>query len=309
MKSNLFRASMLALLAPIAASCAVDTAGSGVDLSTGDRDGGTNGGVCVPEHVVRVRLTEGSEITVARMTLQTSAAGIRIWIVAEPGWLLGQTWVTIAHDGSWVQFSENPTPWIDGYVQSVHFDIPLEDAGLECGDIFKLIVQLRVKNTETHTVHRASAEGSIRLDPAKDGWKEFYEVCCEEEEPPGDEGCTLTQGYWRNHAWPGGATSLEIAGETYGRSELLDYISGGVRGNACIILGQQLIAALLNVENGASPIPAIAEAEAAWDMLCTPLGTVVPPSTTAGQILVGYAETLTDYNEGDIGPGHCDERD
>ncbi len=303
MKSNLFRGSILALVGAMAASCAVDTAGSGAEL--GDRlDAGADG-MCVPEHVVPVRLTEGAETQVATMTIETSANGIEITIVAQAGWLLGQTWVTIAHGGSWVQFSENPTPWIDGYVSSVHFDIPLEDAGLECGDIFKLIVQLKVKNTTTHTVHRASAVGSIRLDPSKDGWKEFYEVCCEEEE----RGCTLTQGYWKNHAWPGGATSLEIDGETYSRDELLDYITGGVHGNACIILGQQLIAALLNVENGASSIGAIGDAEEAWGMLCTPLGTFVPPSSPAGQILVGYAETLTDYNEGRLGPGHCDERD
>lgn len=118
----------------------------------------------------------------------------------------------------------------------------------------------------------------------------------------GPQGCTLTQGYWRNHPWP--TSTLDIGGTTYTRAELIAYIGGG-GGNACRILGQQLIAALLNVESGASPIAAIAEAEAAWDAYCTPLGTVVHPSSTEGQILIAYSEILTDYNEGRLGPGRC----
>ena len=74
------------------------------------------------------------------------------------------------------------------------------------------------------------------------------------------EQCVFTQGYWRNHTalWP--VDSLDLGQATnprhaYGKSELIALLDTPVRGDASLILAHQLIAAKLNVANGANPAP------------------------------------------------------
>jgi hypothetical protein len=75
-----------------------------------------------------------------------------------------------------------------------------------------------------------------------------------------------------------------------------------VRHAACV----PLIAAKLNIANGANPA-AVASAIASADALigskvAPPIGSgVLAPSATSALVT-----TLTNYNEGIIGPGHCD---
>jgi hypothetical protein len=66
-------------------------------------------------------------------------------------------------------------------------------------------------------------------------------------------GCTLTQGYWKNHAeiWP--VLTLTLGAHVYAQSELLKILSTPVRGDDSVRLAHQLIAAKLNLHNGASP--------------------------------------------------------
>jgi hypothetical protein len=77
------------------------------------------------------------------------------------------------------------------------------------------------------------------------------------------------------------------------------------RGNGLVILAHQLIAAKLNIANGADPSvveQTIADADAMIAALVIPpIGNgYIPPSQTGN-----LTETLTEYNEGTIGPGHC----
>ena len=67
------------------------------------------------------------------------------------------------------------------------------------------------------------------------------------------EDCTLTQGYWKNHQaqWP--VSALTLGAEDYDQAELLTLLHTQTQGDASLVLGHQLIAALLNVENGAAP--------------------------------------------------------
>src|SRR5688572_23676843 len=60
-------------------------------------------------------------------------------------------------------------------------------------------------------------------------------------------GCTLTQGYWKNHpeAWP--VASLELGSVTYSKAQLLSIFRTPVSGNGLVSLAHQLIAAKLNV--------------------------------------------------------------
>jgi len=86
--------------------------------------------------------------------------------------------------------------------------------------------------------------------------------------------CTLTQGYWKNHAeaWP--VTSLTLGGVLYNQTQLLSILNQPVGGNGLISLAHQLIAAKLSVAAGSDPTP-LAGAIAAADGLIA--GKVVPP--------------------------------
>ncbi len=132
----------------------------------------------------------------------------------------------------------------------------------------------------------------------------------------GGEGCTYTQGYWKTHGpdgcvtgnnvneWP--VTSLVLGNVSYTDSELCSILNTPGGGNGLITLAHQLIAAKLNVANG-SDDTAIAGAIVAADALIGDLvippvgGGYLSPSATTSLII-----TLTEYNEGATGPGHCD---
>jgi hypothetical protein len=129
-----------------------------------------------------------------------------------------------------------------------------------------------------------------------------------------DDGCTYTQGYWKTHGpiptgnntnqWA--VTSLTLGTVSYTDLELQAIFNTPAAGNGLISLAHQLIAAKLNVASGADD-SAIAATIAAADALIG--GLVVPPvgsgslSNASTSALNG---TLTSYNEGTIGPGHCD---
>ncbi len=123
----------------------------------------------------------------------------------------------------------------------------------------------------------------------------------------GPGSCTYSQGYWRNHpdAWP--VTSLTLGTVTYQAAELMAILDDPARGNGLVILVHQLIAAKLNVANGADP-SAIQQTMTDADNM---VGALVVPPIGNGYLAPGQTgdlvETLTQYNEGTIGPGHCND--
>ena len=127
--------------------------------------------------------------------------------------------------------------------------------------------------------------------------------------PPTDGGCTFTQGFWKNHpeVWP--VSSLALGSVTYTAAELGTIFDEPVAGNGLISLAHQLIAAKLNVANGADDTDiaqAIADADALIGGLVVPpvgSGFLSPDDTSA------LVDALTDFNEGTTGPGHCDEEE
>jgi hypothetical protein len=77
------------------------------------------------------------------------------------------------------------------------------------------------------------------------------------------------------------------------------------QGNGLVILTHQLIAAKLNIANGADP-SAVQQALTDADNMIG--GLVVPPIGSgylSSDQTSDLTETLTEYNEGTIGPGHC----
>ncbi|WP_437966628.1 hypothetical protein WMF04_44685 [Sorangium sp. So ce260] len=133
--------------------------------------------------------------------------------------------------------------------------------------------------------------------------------------PDGDgdgDGCTLTQGYWKNHeeSWP--TSKLTIGGVEYAQEELLELFRTAPKGDTSLILCHQLIAARLNVASGASDAAldgALADAEA-WMAANKDADGKLPYGTKRGSAAdeaVSLSGRLAEFNEGGIGPGHCDD--
>lgn len=134
------------------------------------------------------------------------------------------------------------------------------------------------------------------------------------------QGCTLTQGYWKTHSeygkapyddnWanlPNGAsTTFFLSGQSY--YDVLQTAPKG--GNAYYQLAHQYIAAKLNILNGASQTTEVVAAMAQAEILFN----TYTPAQVAGlkggskATWISLAGTLGSYNEGLIGPGHCDEQ-
>jgi len=166
----------------------------------------------------------------------------------------------------------------------------------------------------THTfVNTATITEQDSGATASDSWTVTTDVPC-------SLGCTLTPGYWKTHSeygpapyddtWaqlPSGAdTPFFESGLTY-----YETLWEPPRGNAYLILANAYIAAQLNGLNGASS-DAVSDQYAA----ATALLEQYDPSTVAvkgkdGRALraqfIELAEILDEYNNGLIGPGHCDE--
>ncbi len=124
---------------------------------------------------------------------------------------------------------------------------------------------------------------------------------------PDDEGCTLTQGFWKTHSahadnpsqnipWPISEETL-LCGETW-----FNIINTPPRGDPWLILAHQWIAAKLNVANGASPDSLGGALDEAEDLLtnnCDGLG------DKDADRAIELATLLDDYNNGRVGPPHC----
>ena len=161
------------------------------------------------------------------------------------------------------------------------------------------------------------------------GWFQNYEKQCLirfDIEPTQDGGCTLTPGYWKTHSFYGpapydenwenlgdkdGDGTLEYWDETFFESGKTYYqvLWTSPRGNAYYNLSFHYIAAELNNLNGAD----FSAAENAFEDATLLFDTYTPANiaTLKGnnpirQQFISLAGILGNYNEGIIGPGHCD---
>lgn len=119
------------------------------------------------------------------------------------------------------------------------------------------------------------------------------------------QNCTYSWGYWKNHPdiWP--VSGLTLGTVTYTAAQLLQILNQNAGGNGLISLAHQLIAAKLSIASGGDG-SAVASTIAAADALID--GLVIPP-IGSGSLPPGQTGTLTqtldDYAQGVIGPGHC----
>jgi len=131
-------------------------------------------------------------------------------------------------------------------------------------------------------------------------------------------GCSLTQGYWKTHnpttgcadptsplciSWP--VDDLTLGTIDYSVADMVAIFNQPAAGNGLIALAHQLIAAKLNIaagSDGSAVAQAISDADTLIGALVIPpfgSGSLAPSATSA------LITTLTDYNEGATGPGHC----
>lgn len=133
----------------------------------------------------------------------------------------------------------------------------------------------------------------------------------------GGVGCTRTQGYWGNSP-AGQARLIELVGAggmmlgnvNYSAAQLDDILDTPARGNALISLAHQLIAAKLNVLNGADDSEIAGDIAAADALIGSrvipPVGTSsVRPSSALGQQMLSVKDDLDDYNNGRFNVPHC----
>ena len=128
--------------------------------------------------------------------------------------------------------------------------------------------------------------------------------------PPVTQGCTLTQGYWKNKPgeWP--TDNLTLGTVNYSKTQLIAILKTPVRGNGLVSLSHQLIAAKLNFANDAS-VPA--DVLAAFGLADGQIGALITPSVGAGFLspdaTSALTSTLDTYNNGRAtgGPPHCED--
>jgi hypothetical protein len=203
----------------------------------------------------------------------------------------------------------------DGWV--FHFTHPLEEEATitvyaDLDGSYVIVGEGTAGPSDTPVTVSGSWNQSLPLDEVEIRFEvvylgqTYYDTTTKPSCPPPPSNCTYTQGYWKNHPedWP--VMQLTLGGVTYSQSELLDILDTPPQGDATYILAHQLIAAKLNVANGADDsavADTIGNADA-W-LVANPLGS--GPGGSARDEGIGYSDTLAAYNEGVIGPGHCDQ--
>jgi sugar lactone lactonase YvrE len=117
--------------------------------------------------------------------------------------------------------------------------------------------------------------------------------------------CPLSQGFWKNHAWPPGVTTLTLGTQTYAKAQLLSILNTPPQGDASLALADQLIAAKLDIAHGSNsgPVgPTIADADNLLSEFSGPLPYHVPSSSAVGKQMVNDANTLIQFNNGGLSP-------
>lgn len=190
-----------------------------------------------------------------------------------------------------VCYGEKPLPYTFNYTYNIG---PYE----ACGDF-------TVENTASFVAEDTGAQSS-------DTWLVDVNVPCL-------TGCTLTQGYWKTHSAAGPAP-YDPAWKNLGPDEhkTIFFLSGQTwhqvfwtppAGNPYYNLAHQYMAAKLNLLNGAASTPAVDAAIQQAEVL---FGQYTPSQTAglkgqAKNTWTSLAGTLDRYNNGLIGPCHCDE--
>lgn len=242
--------------------------------------------------------------------------GFTIWWMKKSTFdAVGQTWFPTGNQiQASVYFTGTPTlnTW-DGQITSFAL-APNQTVRIEIGDLFDETGLTQI-NTLALTELEAGVEYVFCAWALGDGSVSASAYSANVVGTTIDNNCTFTQGYWKTHGpagcvtgnntnmWP--VTDLMLGNVNYTDSELCSILNTPAGGNGLLILAHQLIAAKLNIANGADG-SGIAADIAAADALIGNL--VVPPvggDYLAPATVAALTQTLDDWNNGITGPGHC----
>jgi hypothetical protein len=170
---------------------------------------------------------------------------------------------------------------------------------LACGD-----------NTHTNTASLRTSDNGVTR---QDDWTLHATQACAS---PAEQGCTLTQGYWKAHADVRNAKKYNPAWELVGGPSAPFFSSGksylqvlntSAGRNVYYILAHQYIATELNRLSGAAAPQAVLDAfDDATDLFeATTPAQAAALKGTARNAWVDLATVLDNYNNGILGPGHC----
>lgn len=186
--------------------------------------------------------------------------------------------------------------------EPIIINIPITNESAACGQNLTLSNQATLTETDTGTTRVSTADVTINTGDC----------------PPSI--CPLSRGFWMTHYptdWPQTVLDfgLKIGNVLYSASQLQNTLNRPPRGDASIILAHQLIAAKLNIANGADPSPVleiIANADALLQAASPCQTNLMPscqvpynisPSSSAGAKMVAAASILDAYNRGQMTPG------
>lgn len=254
----------------------------------------------------------GESTEVGLVTVSNTAEHLDVNVAVAPPWVLAQVQVYVGPGPMPTDASGLPAPSLfthvsafTAYQSGYGVRFALREVGGGCGVPLTVAVHAEVvRVVEGELEQDALAWGfGTPFDEHRSGYAFTHTVCC-----PADPGCTRSQGYWKTHHagarvpaldrdWPLAETT-QLCGKTW--LELLGTPPRG--GDAWVILAHQYIAARLNVAAGAS-VPAAVDA-ALTDADAFLLACAVEDADRAEALEV--AETLDDFNNGLVGPGHCE---
>jgi hypothetical protein len=195
------------------------------------------------------------------------------------------------------EFTGTPTLTTTSGVAGFNLD-PSVDVRVEVGDFFDetgvytdYLDELPIQSEYAFRVFARPTDGMTQSDPSA-----TLQASTDDRE----HDCIFSQGFWKNHPelWP--IASMQLGSNVYTASQLLDIFHEPARGNGLVFLSHQLIAAKLNIGNGADPAPIQSVIDAA-DIL---IGSKVVPPIGSGYVKPRNASALTEeldrFNNGKI---------
>ena len=199
-------------------------------------------------------------------------------------------------------------------VSQYNLQVPLISLNIDCNSRVYMAIHLEMVRVVNGVIVQSETGWAYGLDPFNSnrwGWQFVYQAECEQNVVAG---CTLTQGYWKNHSkyskpkkvfWPkevgiaGDSEDRKVCGMTWYKI----LTTTPKIGNAWMILAHQWIAAKLNKFNGASVLEQLSlnQAQSLLEANCSS----IKSSSTLGQQAVVFAGILAAYNEGRLEVPHC----
>lgn len=199
-------------------------------------------------------------------------------------------------------------------VSQYKLEIPLNLLNINCESSVFMAIHFEIVKYKNGTVVQSETGWAYGLDPFNSnrwGWQFTYQLKCHQNEY---EGCTYTQGYWKNHSkysktkkefWPKPIGQLTDSEDSLlcGLSLFKILTTTPKTGNAWYILAHQYIAAKLNQFNGASALSQLnlLNVEQLLQQNCSS----IKSSSLLGQQSLVFAGILASYNEGLLEVPHC----